>query len=340
MQAIRVHPAPPSCDPYSPSNPAPVSALHLDEDIPVPKLSKPGELLIRVKATTVIRDMLTWPETYHHNYAIMGNDLSGIVIETFDDNSKFKSGDEVFGMTHVDRAAAWAEYTMVKEDEVALKPKCLSWEEAAALPLSAHTAYEALFVHAGLAIPSVDTALRNKAQSSQHQKQILITGAAGAVGIHLVQLASAAGLHVVAATSSNARNQDFLRSLGADETTEYARLDGYQSDFDIIVDAVGGDVLAKCWNYVKDDGVLISVDSASYNFVEEHQKRGICKEGVQALFFIVTGSGEALRYLAELVEQGILQSLVIQTYPFRRVREAYEHANGRHTGRGKILLTN
>ncbi|KAE8326744.1 hypothetical protein BDV39DRAFT_193355 [Aspergillus sergii] len=343
MQAIRVHPAPPSCDPYSPSNPAPVSALHLDENIPVPKLSKPGELLIRVKATTVIRDMLTWPETYHHDYAIMGNDLSGIVIEAFDDSSKFKPGDEVFGMTHVDRAAAWAEYAMVKEEEIARKPKGLSWEQAAALPLSAHTAYEALFVHAGIAIPSVDTALRNKAQSSQssqRQKQILITGAAGAVGIHLVQLASAAGLHVVAATSSNARNQDFLRSLGADETTEYALLDGYQPDFDIIVDAVGGDVLARCWNYVKDDGVLISVDSASYNFVEEHKNRGIRKAGVRALFFIVTGSGEALQYLAELAERGILQSLVIQTYPFERVREAYEHANGRHTGRGKILLVN
>lgn len=340
MQAIRVHPAPSSCDPYSPSNPAPVSALHLDKDVPIPKLSKPGELLIRLKATTVIRDMLTWPESYNREYAIMGNDLSGTVVKSFGDSSKFKPGDEVFGMTHVDRAATWAEYTIAKEEEIALKPKSLTWEQAAAFPLSAHTAYEALFVHAGVPVPSVDASLKSKARSSHNKQKILITGAAGAVGIYLVQLASAAGLHVVAATSCNARNQDFLRSLGADGTIEYALLDGHQPDFDIIIDAVGGDVLARCWACVKGDGTLVSVDSASYDFVKEHERRGIRRAGVRALFFIVTGSSETLHYLAELAERGILGSRVVQTYPFDRVREAYEHANGRYTGRGKVVLIN
>lgn len=340
MYAIRVHPAPSSCDPYSPSNPAPSSALQLDEGISVPKLSKPGELLIRLKATTVVRDMLTWPETYSHEYAIIGNDFSGIVVDVCGNSDKFKIGDEVFGMTHVDRAAAWAEFTIATEEEIALKPKDLTWEQAAALPLSAHTAYEALFVHVGIAVPSVDVSLKNKSQPRPSGQRILITGAAGAVGIHLVQLASAAGLHVVAATSSDPRNRDFLHSLGANKTIEYAFLDAYQSEFDFIIDAVGGEVLAKCWEYVKDDGVIVSVDSASYDFVQEHEKRGLRKPSVRALFFIVAGGSSSLQYLAKLAEGGILQSLVIRTYPFEEVQEAYEFANGRHTGRGKVVLIN
>ncbi|CAG7958028.1 unnamed protein product [Penicillium salamii] len=340
MDAIRVHPAPSSRRPYSPSNPAPASAFNLDRNVPVPKPSKPGELLIRLKATTVVRDMLTWPETYAHEYAIIGNDFSGIVAEIYEENSDFKPGDEVFGMTHVDRAAAWAEFTIATREEIAHKPSTLTWEQAAALPLSAQTAYEALFSHAGVPIPSVETALENRADPNHPRQIILITGAAGAVGMHLVQLAAAAGLHVVAATSSNARNQDFLHRLGADETIEYTVLGNDRSRFDFIIDAVGGDVLAKSWECVKDYGMIISVDSASYDFVKEHEKLGIRRLGVRALFFIVAGSSEALQYLARLAERGCLQSLVIETYRFDSVREAYEHANGRHTGRGKVVLVN
>ncbi|CAG8157044.1 unnamed protein product [Penicillium olsonii] len=340
MNAIRVHPAPPSSTPYSPSNPAPTSALRLDENVPVPKLSKPGELLVSLKATTVVRDMLTWPETYVHPYAIIGNDLSGIVTEVYGGSNKFKPGDEVFGMANVDRAATWAEFTLATEEEIALKPSAFSWEQAAALPLTAQTAYEALFTHAGVPVPSVEDAMKNRNESPRSSQRILITGASGAVGMHLVQLASAAGLHVVAASSSNARNQDFLRGLGANETIEYTLMDDYRSNFDVIIDVVGGDVLVKCWDCVKDSGTLVSVDSASFDFVQEHEKRGLCRPGVRALFFIVAGSSEGLQYLAKLAERGILQSLVVQAYPFDKVQEAYEHANRRHTGRGKIVLVN
>ncbi|KAE8368501.1 hypothetical protein BDV27DRAFT_167765 [Aspergillus caelatus] len=340
MQAIRVHPAPPASTPYSPSNPAPSSALHLDHNVPIPKLSKPGEILVRVKATTAIRDMLTWPETYSHEYAIIGNDISGIVTEVFSKDCKFQPGDEVFGMAAADRAGVWAEYALLNEDELALKPKSLTFDQAAALPLSAQTAYEALFDHGGIPVPSVEEAIKNMAgSSSQKDHRVLITGAAGAVGIYLVQLASAAGVHIVAATSSNARNEEFLRGLGAHETIEYSRLENYRGAFDVIIDVVGGEVLAKCWDYVKGTGVLVSVDSASFNFVEEHEKRGIRKDSVRALFFIVKGSSQALHYLAKLVDMGAVQSFVVRTYPVSKAREAYDHANGRYSGRGKLVLT-
>lgn len=255
MQAIRVHPAPPETTSYSPSNPAPSTALQLDHDVPIPKPSQPGDILIRIKATTIIRDMLTWPETYTHGYTIPGNDLAGIVTEVFSQDSKFKPGDEVFGMTDANRGATWAEYAVVKEDEIALKPAALTFAQAAALPLSAQTAYEALFDHAGIRIPTIEEI---KSRSVPRKKQIvLITGAAGAVGVYLVQLAVAAGaVRLVAATSSNSRNGDFLRSLGADEVVEYDMLESYQGAFDVIIDTVGGEVLEKCWGYISETGVI------------------------------------------------------------------------------------
>ncbi|KAI7975602.1 hypothetical protein EIK77_005968 [Talaromyces pinophilus] len=343
MQAVRLHPAPASSDAYSPSNPAPSSALHLDKDVPIPKLSKPGELLVRVRATTVIRDMLTWPETYAHDYPILGNDLSGVVVETYSQQSSFKPGDEIFGMTDGDRPCTWAEYCIVMEDEVALKPKGLAWDAAAAMPLSAMTAYEALYDHAGISVPALEDISRpggRRSQTSEHKQRLLITGAAGAVGLYLVQLASVSDVYTVAATSSNARNKEFLQTLGADETVEYSDLlSGNKKSFDVIIDTVGGSTLSGCWENIKEGGTIISVDSASYDFVADHQKRSLSKEGVKALWFIVKGGRRVLGFLAQLAEMDMLRPFVLQTYPLSEVRQAYDHTNGRYSGRGKVILT-
>lgn len=281
--------------------------------------------------------MLKWPEAYAHEYAILGNDVAGIVTEVFSPASKFKPGDEVFGMADIDRAATWAEYTIVKDDEVAWKPATLTFAQAAALPLSAQTAYEALFEHARIARPTVEEVLSRSARKEDHR--VLITGAAGAVGVYLVQLAAAAGVRVVAASSSNVHNGEFLRGLGADEVVEYSMLDGCRGQFDVIIDVVGGEMLAKCWDYVAETGVLVSVDSASFNFVDEHEKCGLRKLGVHALFFIVKGSPDALRYIAELAGAGAVQAFVADVYPLARAREAYDFTNGRFHRRGKVIIT-
>ncbi|KAJ6006794.1 secondary metabolism biosynthetic enzyme [Penicillium sp. IBT 35674x] len=337
MQAIRVHPAPSGSPPYTPSNPAPSTALSLNQNVPIPEPSQPGDILIRVEATTIIRDMLTWPETYAHEYAILGSDFSGTVTEVHSSDSKFSPGDAVFGMTDVNRAATWAEYTIAKEDEVALKPTSLEFARAAAMPLSASTAYEALFEHARIPRPTVD----QLATQSTHMKnqRVLITGASGALGLYLVQMAAGAGVTVVAASSSNSRNGDFLRSLGADEVVEYSMLEEQRGKFDVIIDVVGGDLLKKCWGYVKDKGVLISLESASYDFVEEHRKLGLSRDGVRAVFFVVKGSSEALRYIADAADVGALKSFVAGMFPLERAQEAYDLANGRYSGRGKFILS-
>lgn len=342
MQAIRVHPSQPPSPPYTPSNPAPSTSLHLDK-VPIPSPKEPGTLLIRIKASTIIRDMLTWPETYAHPYAIPGNDFAGTVVEvvpTPGGESAFQVGDEVFGMVHADRPSTWAEYAVVLESEVARKPRAVGWEGAAALPLSGMTGFEALFEHGGLDLPDWGES-PSVEKKEEKEKEVLITGAAGGVGIYLVQLAAAAaaGVRVTAASSSNARNGEFLRELGAHEVIEYSALEGVTGRFDVIIDTVGGETLAKCWEYVRDGGSLISVDSASFDFVEEHRKKGIARDGVKALFFIVRGSSRALSVLGELVDRGLLKAFVAGSYPIGRVREAYNFANGRYTGRGKVVLT-
>ncbi|CAG7924070.1 unnamed protein product [Penicillium olsonii] len=332
MQAIRVHPSPST--PYSPKNPAPTTSLHIDT-IPIPTPCT-GEILIQIKATTIIRDMLTWPETYIRPYTIPGHDFSGLVAATAP-QSKFQIGDEVFGMAHADRASTWAQYAIVKEDEVARKPD-ISWEEAAALPLSAQTAYEALFVHGSLASPvvhGVEDQGQEEGERQQVDKRVLVTGAAGGVGVYLVQLGALVGAHVVAASGSNGRNGEFLKGLGADEVVEYGALEG---EFDIVVDCVGGEVLEGCWGVVKDGGVLISVDSGSFGFVNEHLKSGIGRENVKALFFVVEG-GKALGDLKKLVDRGLLKSFIAASFEFERIREAYDFANGRFERRGKVVLT-
>jgi NADPH:quinone reductase-like Zn-dependent oxidoreductase len=326
MKAIRIHSTTQNGQPYTSSNPAPSSAIQLIDTV-IPKPSQPSQLVIKMKATTVIRDNLTWPELYAYPPAHLGNDFAGIVTEVHPNEHEFKPGGEVYGMTHGDRGGTWAEYAVVTTEEANLKPQGLSWAEAAALPLSALTADQALFVHAGLAV------------DAQQPKRVLVTGAAGGVGMFVVAFAAAAGHHVVGAASSNTRNEEFVRSMGAAEVVEYGHLEPLEN-FDVVIDTVGGEVLVSCWKAVRDDGYLISVDSASWNFAEEHKKNGIYagKEGVQANFLIVEPSKDSMMRISAAVETKGIKGLVAKTMPFEQAREAYELSSTRGYGRGKIVL--
>lgn len=133
MQAIRLHPPEDGSQPsFSANNPAPITALALDS-IPIPTLNKPGQLLIRVHATTVTRAELTWPETYSSDLPLLGHDLVGTVVavqhhEDTDEEHTipgFKPGDEVFGMLDMSKGSTWAEFAVALSDEVALKPGTL-----------------------------------------------------------------------------------------------------------------------------------------------------------------------------------------------------------------------
>ncbi|KAJ9608778.1 hypothetical protein H2200_006549 [Cladophialophora chaetospira] len=344
MEAIRLHPNydDPS-SPYSGANPAPSSALILDHNIPAPQPSQPGELLVRVEATTVVRDSLTWPETYLESYKILGNDFSGTIISTGGDpqDSAFKPGDEVYGMTGASRSGTWAEYAIVLAEETCLKPTSLTWAEAAAVPLSALTAYQALFEKANIVRPDFNNVSETRHASGEEKKcRILVTGAAGCVGLYAVQLASMAGLYVVAATRSKQRDKELLERLGADGVIEYGDLTQVKSSYHIILDTVGGHILETCWSLVCESGTLISIDSASYDFVERHRKSGLDsgKEAVKALFFIVAPSASGLECLAKALDSNLLKPFVACVMPLAQAREAYEYFPNPPAERGKIVL--
>lgn len=352
MQAIRVHP--PHCPaeiPYSASNPAPASALRLDT-IPIPTLEKPGQLLIRVHATTVTRGELAWPETYRTDLPVLGYDLAGTVMTIHDHSetdkkeagSGFKPGDQVFGTVDLSKGATWAEYVVAWTDHVALKPEALGWAESASVPISALTAWQALFVKAGVTPPDFSSIAQGgsrRKNDGQGAKRVAVTGAAGAVGTYIVQLAALAGLHVVAVSRSRPRDEDFLKSLGAKEVLQYEVLEQMMDQYDIIIDTIGGEILERCWLTVKHDGVLISVESASADFVSRHRQLPFAKDkaGVEALFFIFEPSRKQLEELAVALQLGLVKVFVAEEFPLREARTACEVANGpRLQHRGKVVL--
>ena len=170
------------------------------EDVPQPHPGQ-GEVLVRVSATGVSANELQWSATYETRTGskrflpIPGHDLSGVVEEVGSGVTTISKGAAVYALTAFDRDGAEAEYSIALPSELAPKPRTLDDVQAAAVPLTALTAWQALFEHAGLAAGQT----------------ILIHGAAGGVGVFTVQLARLTGVQVLATAS--AHNRDFLREL-------------------------------------------------------------------------------------------------------------------------------
>jgi NADPH:quinone reductase-like Zn-dependent oxidoreductase len=279
---------------------------------------------------------LIWPETYASELKILGHDVSGVVLATYEDSSNFKAGDEVYGMINMEEGCSWAEYVVADSLELAPKPRSLSWAESVTVPMSGLTAWEALFDKAGIPEPDLTRNKPQKNSTGENDGTILVTGASGMVGAWVVQLAALTDRHVVAASSSNARNREFLKSLGATEVVEYAELDKLQRSFDTIIDTAGGDTLAQSWSLVSDDGIIITVDSNSFDIETKPKPAG--KEHVKAIFFIVTASGLQLTKLTKVMDLGLARAFVSETFPLGEARAAYERASGRLNKRGKVVL--
>ncbi len=191
--------------------------VHTSYPVPSPDASK-GEHLIRVHTIALCKGELDWPALFPdyifaenpEKVVIPGYDVAGTVV-TAPPDSKFKPGDEVFARTKTTRAGNYREYSICRSKELAKKPSNLSWAEAASIPVSAITAWQALFDHAG-----VD----GFEDSNAKGKTVLVIAAAGSVGIWLVQLARMAGLHVIAQVGS-AENEQLVKKLGAAEVIDY-----------------------------------------------------------------------------------------------------------------------
>ena len=289
------------------------------EDAPVPVV-RPGDVLVRVRATGITPAELTWDETYQNADGtpripgIPGHEVSGVVEETAPDVTDFRAGDEIYGLADFPRDGAAAEFAAVRAANLALKPRSISHVQAAALPLSALTAWQALFEHAHLAVGQA----------------VLIHGGAGGVGTLAVQLARWRGAHVLATAS--ARDTALVRSLGADDVIDYhaTRFEDILRDIDVVLDTIGGETRERSWRVLRKGGVLVTLVSAiPADVAEQHSVRGV--------FFIVSGNRRQLDQITGLVDTGKLKPVLSEVVPLARAREAFEHGAAGHAP-GKIVL--
>ena len=292
------------------------------EDAPEPELGA-GDALIRVHATGITPAELTWADTYRNCDgserlpAIPGHEVSGIVESVANGVSDVSIGDEVYGLTSFCRDGAAAEYVAVLANDLALKPKTLDLVQAAAVPLSALTVWQAFFDHAHLA-PG---------------QRVLIHGAAGGVGAFAVQIARWHGAYAVGTASAD--NRDFLLGLGANEVIDYQHVQFEQAvrDVDVVLDTIGGATRERSWQVLKPGGLLVSLPEP----IPEGEVAAHGKRGRRGLFFIVKPDREQLGTIATLIDSGAVRPVIAETIPLAKARQAFERGVAGHT-RGKLVL--
>ena len=298
------------------------------EDAPQPSPG-PGEVLVRVYAAGIIANELKWDETYQTKTGspltlpIPGRDLSGVVAEVgpavpgVPGVTTLIKGSEVYAMLDYGRDGAQADYTIALPNELVPKPSTLDHVQAAAVPLSALTAWQALFDNAHLAAGQT----------------VLIHGGAGGVGVFAVQLAHWAGAQVI--TTASARNRDLLGELGVgtNEIIDYSttRFEEVVHGVDLVFDLVGGDTLQRSWQVIKPGGVLVSV-------VSPPPPPAVTKgHDVRFAWFVVEPNRDELLHIGALIDAGHLRPIIDTVFPLAQARQAYEQAAKGHT-RGKIVL--
>jgi NADPH:quinone reductase-like Zn-dependent oxidoreductase len=279
------------------------------ESVPVP-VPGPDELLVRVRATAVTADELTWPEAYPQ---IPCHDLSGVVAATGPGVAGWQPGDAIYGLVGFDLPGAAAEYVTVPAADMAARPASVDPVAAAALPLGALTAWQALHQHAAV-------------RPGQH---VLVHGGAGGVGAYAVQLAAAAGAEVTATAS--ARDHEFVADLGARRVIDYTgRFEDEVSGADIVIDPVGGETMARSWPVLRPGGILVAI---AQNPRGQHGGR----EDVRGVFFVVEPDGPQLRELARLADDGLLRPVVSAVFGLSEIAEAFRAQRSRHRP-GKVLI--
>ncbi|MDX3342840.1 NADP-dependent oxidoreductase [Streptomyces sp. ME02-6979.5a] len=270
---------------------------------------------------------------------VLGNDLAGTVVRVGPAVTRFAVGDEIYARPDRDRIGTFAELIAVHQDDVAIKPATLTMEEAASLPLVALTAWQALVERAQV----------------QPGRKVLIHAGAGGLGTIAVQLAKALGAHV-AATASTAK-ADLVKELGADVVVDYRKqdfetvLDGY----DVVLDSLGGENLAKSLRVLKPGGKAIGVagppDAA---FARElglnpilrivmsalsfTTRRRAQRRGVTYSFLFMKAGGGTLREFARLVDAGKIRPVVDRVFPFDQTPKAMEYVEKGRAKAGKVVI--
>ena len=305
----------------------PPEVLQLREvEKPTPKAN---EVLIKIVATTVVKEDPDMRASLGFNgflkprNPILGQELAGEVEATGRDVTRFKSGDQVFG---IDSFGAYAEYKCMPEGgALAKKPANMSYEEAASVPNGELTA-----------LPFLRD--KGKIQSGQ---SVLIYGASGSVGAAAVQLARYYGAEVTGVCST--ANLEMVRSLGADQVIDYTREDFTQNrlTYDIIFDTVGKCSFSKCKGSLTDEGIYLATVPTPVIML---QALWPAKRGSKKVKFAATGLSPAsekikdLHFLKELIEAGKLKPVIDRCYPLEQIVEAHRYVEQGHK-KGNVVIT-
>ncbi|MBW8728817.1 MAG: NADP-dependent oxidoreductase [Inquilinus limosus] len=269
---------------------------------------------------------------------VLGNDVAGIVVRTGSRVRRFKVGDEVYARPHHNRIGAFAEFIAMNEADVALKPKTLTMEEAASIPLVGLTAWQALVDRAGL----------------KRGQKVLIHAGSGGLGTFAIQLARHLGATV--ATTASAANADLVRGLGADIVIDYRKDDfaGILRDFDVVLDTQGGAVLEKSLQVLKPGGKVIGLagppdpDFArsiganpliglAIRFLSRKIRKAARRRRVGYSFLFMKADGDQLREIAALIESGIIRPVVDRVFPFEATKEALAYVEAGRA-KGKVVV--
>lgn len=278
---------------------------------------KEGEVLVHVHAAGVnpvdwkiragwLKDFRPMPMPF-----IPGRDIAGIVEEVGPGVTAFQKGQAVFGQSAM---GGYAEYVTASVNTLALKPESLSFDDAAAIPVGATTAWQGLFDYGDL----------------QPGQTVLVQGASGGVGMFAVQFARWKGAHVIGTTSTS--NVEFVRSLGAETVIDYKKTSVEQAvhDVDLVFDTVGGDVLKSSVQVVKQGGTLVTIAG-------QPPQEQVKERNIQVKSFSAQVSSHLLQQFAKLIQEGQLKVFVQETFPLSQARQSHELSEKGH-GRGRIVL--
>ena len=263
---------------------------------------------------------------------ILGNDVSGVIVKCGSKVCNFKEGDEVYCMVDSNikfsllgfaRSGAYAEYCITREDTLCLKPKSITHEEAASLPLSCLTAYQALVYKAKI----------------KKGSKILINGASGGVGVNAIQIAKVFGANVTAVCS--ARNAETVRNLGADAVIDYnetniARLN---HKFDIVYDVAVSTSYRKCKNILNKDAVFISNIANPANMLTSYLYPFLKIFGVHRknTYAWVKPSGKDLSIISRMIDDGKIRPVIDRIFLFSEISMAHEYIESGKV-KGKVVI--
>jgi alcohol dehydrogenase len=312
-------------------------------EVPEPELRE-GDVLVEVHAASInpldlrIRNGKLKAILPYRLPLILGNDLAGVVVRVGAGVRRFKPGDEVYARPDQRRIGAFAEFISMAEDDVAHKPRELTMEEAASVPLVGLTAWQAL----------VETANVKTGQ------KVLIHAGSGGLGTFAIQLAKHLGA-VVATTTSEA-NRDLVKRLGADVVIDYRNQDFEAAlrDYDVVLDTQGGKTLDKSLRVLKPGGKIISVSGPpdpdfardlglnpvlrlAIRLLSYRTRSRARRRGVSYSFLWMSASGDQLAQIASLIDAGDINPVVDRVFPFDSTKQALAYAEtGR--ARGKVVI--